>query len=99
MILPRFLSKYFWDVNFKALNASKYPYFIIERILEYGDKDAVQWMIKNFKKSQIKQTLLKKRGLSYRSANYWGLMFSIPKDKILCLKKSYQKMQKSHWPY
>ena len=96
---PKFLRKYFWDVNFDSLDASQYPYFIIGRILEYGDKEAVKWMIKNFKKTQIKQTLIKRRGLSAKSANYWSCIFGVPKNKILCLKKSYQKMQKSHWPY
>jgi len=31
--LPRFLEKYFWDVDFQALNLQKDAYFIIERIL------------------------------------------------------------------
>lgn len=97
--LPEFLKKYFWDADFAGLDATKYPYFIIERILEYGDERAVKWMIENFKKSEIKRALMESRGLSPKSVNYWALIFNIQKDKILCLKKSYQKMKASHWPY
>jgi hypothetical protein len=97
--LPKFLSKYFWDVDFEKLNVGKYPFFIIERILEYGDRDAVMWMLDNFRKSQIKRTLLEKRNFSARSANYWSSVLGVPKNKVLCLKKSYQKMRKTHWPY
>ena len=96
---PVTLKKYFWDVDFKKLNPSKNPYFVIERILEYGDENAVKWMMNNFNRPQIKQTLLKRKGLSGKSANYWSYIFSVPQNKILCLKKSYQKTQKSHWPY
>ncbi len=97
--LPEFLSKYFWDINFKKLDAEKYPYYIIERILEYGDEKAVKWMMANFKKTQIKETLIKKRGISKKSAVYWALMLNIPKEKILCLNKRYQGRLEKTWPY
>lgn len=97
--LPAFLSKYFWDINFKKLDSKKYPHYIIERILEYGDEKAVKWMMDNFKKAQIKETLIKKRGVSRKSAVYWASIFNVSKDKILCLNKSYQKMKENHWPY
>lgn len=97
--LPAFLSKYFWDINFKKLDSKKYPYYIIERILEYGDEKAVKWMMDNFKKTQIKETLIKKRGVSRKSAVYWALIFNIPKEKILCLNKHYQNSFKKTWPY
>lgn len=97
--LPGYLKRYFWDVDFAILDAAKYPYFVIERILEYGDQNAVKWMINNFKKSEIERTLIKKRGLSPKSANHWALVFNIPRGKIICLKRSYQKMKERHWPY
>lgn len=87
----------FWDVA--DVDPKKYPKFVIERILEYGNEKDFKWMLKNFSRSQIKEVLSKKRGLSRRSANYWSLVFNVPKNKILCLNKSYQKMRKSHWPY
>ena len=89
----------FWDVDFSKLDVKKYPDFIIGRILEYGDKTAVKWMFDNFKTNQIKQTLLTKRGISYKSANYWALILDIPKDKILCLKKQFQNKLRRTWSY
>jgi hypothetical protein len=98
MKIPVFLEKYFWDVDFKSLGAIDSA-FVAERILEYGDGRAVRWLLDNFTKQQIKQILSKRKGFSRKSANYWSLIFGLPQNKILCLKKSYQKMQKSHWPY
>lgn len=97
--MPKFLSKYFWDIDFKKLDAGKYPSYAIERILEYGDDKAVKWMFDNFKKSQIKKTLLERRGISHKSATYWALILNVPKNKVLCLSKQYQEKLKKTWPY
>lgn len=98
MKVPGFLRKYFWDVDFAEFEV-KDSVFIIERILEYGDKLAVQWMLDNFSRVEIKKVLSEKRGFSKKSCNYWSLFFNLPKNKILCLNKSYRETQKSHWPY
>lgn len=97
--LPKFLKKYFWDVDFETINLQKESYFIIERILEEGDKKAIKWMLQTFSKDLIQAVLQKSRRLSKKSANFWAVIFNIPKNKILCLKKSFQKKQKIVWPY
>lgn len=97
--LPAYLKKLFWDVNFDKLDPEKYSQYVIGKILEYGDIKAVKWMFDNFKKKEIVKTLTEAKGCSARSAGFWSLILDIPSNKIPCLKKSYQKMQKSHWPY
>lgn len=91
--------KIFWDVNLKNNKISENASFFIGRILEYGDENDIKWMFKNFKISQIKQAIFKKRDLSPKSAIYWASILGLHRNKILCLKMSYQKMRKSHWPY
>lgn len=95
--MPGFLKKYFWDVNFSKLDKDKYPYFVIERILEYGDKRALKWMRKNFEQVQIKNVLRTSRNLFLKSANFWQLIFGLDKDEILCLKESSQRKQDPIW--
>jgi len=92
--LPRFLKKYFWDVDFSKLDKKTHSRFIIERILEYGDEKAIKWMEKNFKLNEIKKVVCQSRNLSLKSANFWQLIFNLNKNEILCLKKSFQKKQK-----
>ncbi len=98
-LLPKFLKKYFWDVNFSELSKENYSSFIIERILEYGDERAVKWMKKNFNISEIKNVICKSKNLSQKSANFWQFMFNLKRDKILCLKKSFQKKRRAIWKY
>lgn len=97
--LPLFLKQYFWEVNFDKLNPNKYPYYIIGRILEYGDEKAVKWMFENFETKKMKRAIVKRRDISPLSANYWRLVLDIPKNKILCLKKQFPSKLQKTWSY
>lgn len=97
--LPFYLKKYFWEVDFKELDADKNREYIIRRVLEYGDTEAVQWMLQTFDSRTIKNVLLREKGLSPLSANYWSLILSVPKNKILCLQKQSQNRLQKTWHY
>ena len=99
MKLPFFLKKYFWNVDFTELNLEKDSFFVINRILEYGDIKDLCWLFKKVERKQIEEVIIKSRELSPKTANFWGLFLNLNKNKILCLKKSYQKMQRTHWAY
>jgi hypothetical protein len=98
-LIPNFLKKYFWDVDFSDLNKKNHSKFIIERILEYGDIKGMNWMRKEFKLSQIKNVVQTSRNLSRKSANYWQIILGLNKDKVLCLKKSFLKKREPIWKY
>jgi hypothetical protein len=97
--LPRFLKKYFWDVEFEKLDIQVYSRDILARLLEYGDEKAISWMKRNFTKRQIEDILLHYRDVSPQSANFWALIFNIDRRKVLCLQKPYLEIRKRHWPY
>ncbi len=98
-MMPLYIKKYFWDINTNKLNTKKYSTYIISRILEYGDSKAINWLFRVYNKDIIKEVILKYRGLSPKSSNFWRLLFNLDKSEIVCMKKSYQKMQKTHWSY
>jgi len=98
-MLPKFLKKYFWDVEFSKLNKTVHSQFIIERILEYGDEKAVKWLRENFSPQKIKNVLTTSKILSQKSANFWQIIFNLKREKILCLKKSFQKKHRKIWQY
>ena len=70
------LEKYFWDVNFKNLDVKAHKKYILERILEMGDEQAVKWMEKNFSKEDTLEVLKKSRQISPKSRNFWNLVFT-----------------------
>ena len=96
---PKFLKKYFWDVDFEKIDLKAHPQSILVRVLEYGDEKAVDWMKQNFTKDDIANVLFRLRGVSPKSANFWALIFGIDRKKVLCLQKHYLEIRNRHWPY
>ncbi len=97
--LPLFLKGYFWDVDFRKINLQDHRVYVLKRILEYGDKEAVNWMWKNFKKREIKYALCNFRGYSQKSANFWAFILGVKKEDVKCLSRSFRETQKQFWPY
>ncbi len=98
-MLPPSFNKYFWDTDFKKIDPSENPLFVIQRLLDKGDRESVSWVLENFDRETIKKTFTTLRDYSPKVAYFWKLFLNIPEDKMVCLQKPYQKMRKSHWPY
>lgn len=97
--LPASARKYFWDVNFDELDASKHARYVIERLLEYGDFPELRWMFQNFRQEKIEEALKATRRLSRRRASAWANFFDIPRSEVKCLNKSSQKQPATTWTY
>lgn len=65
----------FWDVDTEALNPEKDWYFIIERILEYGDIEDFEWLKKNYPSEKIRYILKTSRVLSKKTLNFLKLFY------------------------
>ena len=73
--LPEFLKKYFWDCDFENISLREYPFFIIERILNYGNSDAIRWLMSNVDEESIRKIVKSSRNLNKKTKNYWEIMF------------------------
>lgn len=97
--LPRYLHKYFWDIDLSSFDSLGNPLFTIQRLLDKGDQKAVKWVKKNFTESQIKETFQTMRDFSPKTGNFWQTILKLPRRSVLCLQTPYRKMRKKHWPY
>lgn len=97
--IPKKFYQYFWDVDVKKLNPQKYPYFVIARLLDKGDIEAVRWVRKHFDDNLVKETLKKYRDFSLKSASFWATIYQVPKTQVKCFQQPYLSMRKKHWPY
>lgn len=97
--LPRFLKKYFWDADFDRMNVTEHSRDIIGRILEYGDREALRWLRKEYSEEKITDVLFHFRFVSPKSANFWVVILNLQREKVLCLQKPYLATQRKHWPY
>ncbi|HJX71681.1 MAG TPA: hypothetical protein VJ346_07010 [Bacteroidales bacterium] len=74
--LPAEFQKYFWDCDFNELTFNKYPRFISERLLNYGDMDGVKWLLSLVSKDFLKEMVKTSRNLNNKTRNYWNIILS-----------------------
>lgn len=83
-ILPPFLKRYFWEVDLATIRLPEHDVYLIERLLEYGDDQAIHWLKESFPPETIATVVRKSRVLSSNTANLWALVLNIPRDEIRC---------------
>ena len=93
MVLPTKLEPYFWDTPLKNISLLINANFVIERILEYGDREAFLWLKRKFTEQKIIEVLKTSRRLSAKTGNYFALIYNLPREELLCLRKPYTQKQ------
>lgn len=74
-VLPLSMHKLFWDVDPATLNIRRHSRYIIERILDLGDLDAMWWAQKQYPTALIVEVCNISRRLSERSRLFWSVWF------------------------
>ena len=67
----------FWDTTPGNINTRHNAQYIIERILEVGDVDALEWMQRVYPVQRIIHVLHVSRAVSEKSRNFWTLWFGV----------------------
>ena len=82
----------FWDVSLNELDEKKHSNFIIQRILEKGDLDDLQWAIGFYGNKSVKDVFLNNfMKEDSKSQNFWCLYFNINKSQ--CIQNQSMKKQ------
>lgn len=77
---PRWLQRYFWDTRVSSLSHEDHRDYILGRLLEFGDRRALQWVLKAYPRRQV-IAFLKGRGadvLSSRTWQFWARYLGLP---------------------
>ncbi len=88
--LPAFLKAFFWDVQLSDLSADHHRDFILGRLLETGDREALRWLFRTYSRDSI-LAFLSKRGtdlLSQKSWHFWA--FQLGKEPKALSNKSWR---------
>jgi len=97
MAVPPILKKYFWEIDFKNLDPKKRAHYVIERLLDVADIEALRWMKRNYSDEEIIHVIKKSPALSLKSATFWSLYFDLPKEEIRCLNKPFRETSRAIW--
>lgn len=73
--LPSSLQKYFWGDDLAELNWQDHQKYIVQTILEKGDRQAAAWLLSQFEKKELVKQLSSIK-LSKKSANFWQVYLS-----------------------
>lgn len=89
-MLPEHLQRFFWDTRLVDVEIQPHATYIIERLMETGDMDAVAWMLATYPREKIISTLKTTRSLTPKSANFWAFYFNINSTEVPCIRKSWR---------
>jgi hypothetical protein len=85
--LPGFLRRYFWETDLARLDLQQHQFYLVERVIEYGDDRAIRWLRQNYTPAQIAAVVRDSRAISPNTANLWALILNIPRGRIRCFSK------------
>jgi hypothetical protein len=73
LIPPESFRKYFWDCDWEDLtgNADRYRDFIICRIADKGNDEAIAWLLGKISAQTIADSVGKSRTVSAKSKSFW----------------------------
>lgn len=68
--IPPYVAKYFWGDNLKDLSWDEHKEYIVQTILEKGDRKSIAWLFSKLSKKKIKEDLPNLK-LTPKSKNFW----------------------------
>lgn len=74
-----------------SVDVEKHCFYIISRIIDYGNIDDIKWMKNTYTDEKIKEIICKKKGISKKSAYFWTAYYKIPVEEVRCLQESFPK--------
>jgi hypothetical protein len=75
-MLPVEFKKYFWDCKFDELKWETYKIYITERLLNFGDMKAVDWIKSNLSDKEILNIVNTSKSIDAKTKNYWNFILS-----------------------
>ncbi len=82
--LPQFLRPFLWSYNLRRMDLKKDKKIIIKNILDYGNKQATDWLKQIYSSEEIKEIIRQTytSEWSKKSINFWSLIYGVkPKRK------------------
>jgi len=73
--VPSKFSVFFWDTELGNIHLKKHARYVIERILETGNLEAMNWLLRVYTVHSILEVLYTSRTVSDKSCTFWKLWF------------------------
>jgi len=94
---PPVVARFFCEIEWEDRIADEYPFYVVERLIENGNMEAVRWVRERYGDDFIREVVCRSRRVSRKTARFWQLILDIPEEQILCLSKSWQNRPNRFW--
>jgi hypothetical protein len=82
--IPAAVTMLFWDVDPAALDLDLHKNFIIERVLNMGDENSLNWLWQEYGAGIICNAVLNSRRLTLKTARCWQNYFNLKEEQMRC---------------
>jgi len=76
-VVPERFRPLFWDTNLSKIHIKRNARYIIERILEFGNMNAIEWLQKVYPLQTIVDVLNLSRIITEKSRHFWLIWFGV----------------------
>ncbi|MFH2033867.1 MAG: hypothetical protein ABIJ26_04090 [Candidatus Margulisiibacteriota bacterium] len=73
--LPEAFKKYFWDVSYRDVSKKPLNKFTLERIMNFGNLKALNWLLRSVPRKKIKEVARSSRELDKKTKNFWKVIY------------------------
>ena len=73
--VPERFRSLFWDTSLNNIHIKRNARYVIDRVLESGDTEAVQWLQRVYPVQTIIDVLNVSRNITKKSKNFWTIWF------------------------
>ncbi len=76
------LKPFFWDVNIESLDKEKHKQYIISRMFNFGDDEAIEWVKEEYTDEEIENVARNSRNFTKKSAEFLKNIYNLEEEDM-----------------
>lgn len=94
---PASVGRFFCELTWRDEFADRYPFYVVERLIEKGNTEAVRWVRARYGDAFIGEVVRRSRKISRKTARFWQQILEIPEEEVLCLSEHWLNRPNRFW--
>lgn len=82
--LPEYLQPFLWSYDLMQMDIEKHKKIIIKNILDFGTREATDWLKDNYSKKDIQEIIESSYSSDWskKSLNFWSLIYGVQPKQL-----------------
>ena len=76
------IKPFFWDINIDTLDKEKHKQYIISRMFNFGDDEAIRWVKEEYTDEEIEYVARNSRNFTKKSAEFLKNVYNLEEDEM-----------------